>query len=59
MTKIVAVESLPCGCELSKDAAGGTVRYKPCLACALQNAGMMLQEAAQRIREMREKGLIQ
>lgn len=50
----IATEYLECGCELSKNPEGVTIRYKPCLACALQNAGMMLQEAAQRIRE---KGL--
>lgn len=48
----------PCGCrtitELDDDGNELGVNYVPCLPCALTSAGLMLQEAANRIREAEE-----
>lgn len=51
----------PCGCktiaELADDGTELGVNYVPCLACALTSAGLMLQEAASRLREAEEERL--
>lgn len=48
------IKQLDCGCivfTLSDD----TTTYQPCLPCAFENAGIMLQQAALRLREQGEK----
>lgn len=51
----------PCGCktitEFDNDGNQLGVSYVPCLACALTSAGLMLQEAANRLREAEEERL--
>jgi hypothetical protein len=54
------VEEEPCGCRTitypvisqgTRTEVGPIVKYEPCLPCALANAGLMLQQAAERMRE--------
>ena len=44
-----------CGCKTTMDKEGGTTSYEPCLACALKNAGIMLQQAGLRLDEARQE----
>lgn len=57
-------EVQPCGCKTittpiisrgSYDGPNPIVKYEPCLPCALANAGIMLQQAAERMREGQER----
>jgi hypothetical protein len=53
-TDIERVETQNCGCKVTHYKTPDTApHYAPCLACALVNAGMMLKEAGERIREER------
>lgn len=45
------VKRLECGCVVVIE--GGASKYTPCLPCALTNAGIMLQEAAKRLKEQK------
>lgn len=46
---VIYTQDQPCGCRSgTKD---GVMFYRPCLACALKNAGIMLQEAGLRLEE--------
>ncbi len=48
----------PCGCVTTTTEIKGQepmVNYEPCLACALNNAGVMLIEAAKRLAEAAER----
>lgn len=48
------IQALDCGCivyTLQDD----TTTYQPCLPCALENAGIMLGQAALRLREQKEE----
>ena len=40
-----------CGCMTTTN----PIAYKPCLPCALKNAGLMLQEAGNRMEELAER----
>ena len=53
-TEVKNVETQPCGCMVThyRDDAREPY-YQPCLPCALVNAGLMLQEAGNRLREER------
>ena len=44
---------LPCGCQNTIENEQ-VVKYDPCLACALTNAGIMLQAAGQRMHDKAE-----
>lgn len=46
---VTYTQEQPCGCRHgTKD---GVAFYRPCLPCALKNAGIMLQEAGLRLEE--------
>lgn len=48
------IQALDCGC-IVHTLMDNTTTYQPCLACALENAGLMLREAATRLREQQEE----
>lgn len=52
-TDLTSMEMLACGCRNTIQ-NGQTVQYDPCLACALTNAGVMLQAAGARLHEAEE-----
>jgi hypothetical protein len=46
---LIYTQEQPCGCKHGTN--NGVMFYRPCLACALKNAGIMLQEAGLRLEE--------
>lgn len=46
---VIYTQEQPCGCK--HGTRDGVMFYRPCLACALKNAGIMLQEAGLRLEE--------
>ena len=46
---VVYTQEQPCGCR--HGTRDGVMFYRPCLPCALKNAGLMLQEAGLRLEE--------
>lgn len=53
-----AIETQPCGCRTTTTEHKGlepVVSYEPCLACALNSAGLMLVQAGARLTEAAER----
>ena len=54
---VVEVEAQACGCRTTTTEV--SVNYEPCLACALKNAGIMLQQAGLRLDEAAEQARLE